>query len=271
MVGEAEQSYPLLRNRLKHRLARGELSLCLRTTLVTSNEIAFLADAAGFDALYVDLEHTTTAPADAARVCSTATALGITALVRITSVDDPAAVPLLDAGCQGIIAPHVESAEDARRLAARCLFPPQGRRSSGGPALQLGYQPVGAEELAVRLNRATLLCVMLESPRAVSAVGAIAAVDGIDLVLVGTQDLSSALGVPGAVDSPQVVEQYERVASACAAAGTAFGVAGVQSPDVIARYVALGARFVSAGSDADLLRRAATDRVAALRGAAGRP
>jgi 4-hydroxy-2-oxoheptanedioate aldolase len=261
--------FPLLRNRLKERLAAGEVSLCLRITLVTSNEIAFLADAAGFDALYVDLEHTSIAPADAARICSTATALGASALARLSSVDDAAAVPLLDAGCQGVIAPHVETTDDARRLVERCLFPPLGRRSTTGPALRLGYQPVAPAELARHLNAATVLCVMVESPQAVSQVGEIAAVDGVDLVLVGTQDLATSLGVPGAVDHPSVVEQYEQVAAECAAAGTAFGVAGVADPQVLARYVGLGARFVSAGSDADLLRTAAAQRVATLRAATG--
>lgn len=262
---ETDDRFPLLRNRLKERLSGDELSLCLRTSLVTSTEIAFVANAAGFDALYVDLEHSTTTVAEAARICSTATALGVTALVRLPAVDDDAAVPLLDAGCQGVIAPRVESADDARRLVARCLFPPLGRRTATGPALLLDYQPVEPADRARHLNEATVLVVMVESPEAVEQAGAIAAVDGVDLVLVGTHDLSCALGVPGAVDSPAVVEQYEQLAAACAAAGTPFGVAGVQDPQVLARYVALGARFVTAGSDADLLRSAATQRVAALR------
>lgn len=270
MQRDTEHRFPLLRNRLKERLHADELSLCLRTTSATTTEIAFIAHAAGFDALYVDLEHSATTVADAARLCATATALGIASLVRLTSVDDAVAVPLLDAGCKGVIAPHVETADDARRLVERCLFPPLGGRSVTGAALQLGYQPVAPEELARHLNGATLVCVMVESPSAVSQVAEIAAVDGVDLVLVGTQDLSGALGVPGVVDHPTVVEQYEQVAAACAVGGVAFGVAGVSDPQVVARYVGLGARFVSAGSDADLLRVAATRRVEALRAIAPR-
>lgn len=260
-----DTDFPLLRNGLKERLARGELSLCLRTALVTSSDIAFLADAAGLDALYVDLEHSTATVAEAARICTTAVALGLPALVRLPSVDDPAAVPLLDAGCQGLIAPHVESAGDARRFVDRCLLPPLGRRSPAGPALLLGHRDLPPAERGQRLNGATVLAVMLESPRAVAAAGAIAAVEGVDLLVVGTQDLSAELGVPGAVDAPAVVAAYEQVAAACAATGTSFGVAGVADPEVVARYVGLGARFVSVGSDADLLLAAARERVAVLR------
>lgn len=268
MGPDTDERFPLLRNRLKDRLAAGELSLCLRTTLVTSPEIAFLARAAGFDALYVDLEHSTMTVADAARICTAAVALGLPALVRLASVDDAAAVPLLDAGCQGLLAPHVESAADALRLVERCLLPPRGHRSPAGPALLLGYRTVPPAELGRHLNGATLLAVMVESPEAVAEAGAIAAVEGVDLLVVGTQDLSAALGVPGAVEAPAVVAAHEQVAAACAAAGKGFGVGGVADVRAVARSVALGARFVSAGSDADLLRGAAAARVAALRGGA---
>lgn len=266
MRHETGERFPLLRNRLKDRIRAHQLSLCLRTTMAASTELAFIAQAAGFDALYVDLEHSTASVTDAARLCATATALGLTPLVRLSSVDDTAALPLLDAGCQGLIAPQVESAADARRLVDRCLFPPLGRRAGYGPALLLGYEAVPPAEQAVRLGEAVLLCVMLESRRAVDAAGEIAAVPGIDLLLVGTQDLTADLGIPGAVEDAAVAAAYEQVSAAAASSGKTFGVAGVADPEVLARCVALGAVFVSAGSDVDLLRSAATDRVLQLRG-----
>ena len=260
-----DERFPLLRNRLKDRLAAGKLSVCLRATLVATNTIAFVAHAAGFDALYVDLEHSTATIAEAAQVCSTATALGITPLVRLRSVDDDAAVPLLDAGCQGLIAPHVETAEEARRLLDRCLFPPLGARSASGPAILLGYGSVPPAELAEHLNAATWLCVMLESRAGIANAQQIAALPGVDLLLVGTQDLTSQLGIPGAVDHQAVSAAYAQVASACSATGKAFGVAGVGDPRTVSRYVEMGARFVSGGTDVDLLRTAATARVELLR------
>lgn len=271
MRDETDQRFPLLRNALKDRLRSSQLSLCLRTTMAAAaTELPFIAQAAGFDALYVDLEHSTASVADAARLCATATALGIPPLVRLTSVDDDAAVKLLEAGCQGLIAPQVASAADAQRLADRCLFPPLGRRSGYGPALVLGGEALPPAEQAAALNGSVLLCVMLESRQAVAAAAEIAAVPGIDLLLVGTQDLTADLGIPGAVDHPAVAAAYEQVAAAAAAHGKAFGVAGVADPQVLARYVALGAVFVSAGSDVDLLRSAAAQRVALLHRSLGR-
>jgi 4-hydroxy-2-oxoheptanedioate aldolase len=263
--GETDEHFPLLRKRLEDRIAEGHLAICLRATLASVNEIAFIAHATGFDALYVDLEHSTASLDDAAHICSTATALGITPLVRLGSAGDEAAVKLLDAGCQGVIAPQVETADQAQRLVDRCLFPPRRHRSATGPALQLGYQSLAPQEQAARLNDATLVCVMLESERAMAAAGEIAAAQGIDLLLVGTQDLTCALGMPGLVDDPAVVAAYQQVAKAAAATATAFGVAGVSGPQVLSRYVGLGARFLTAGSDIELLRGAARERVEQLR------
>jgi 4-hydroxy-2-oxoheptanedioate aldolase len=262
--GDVER-LPLLRNHLKERLAAGELTVCLRTTLAATNEIAFVAHAAGFDALYVDLEHSTASVADAAQVCSTATALGTTPLVRLDSVDDPAAVRLLEAGCQGLIAPHVETAEQAQRLVDRCLYPPLGQRSASAPGLQLGYAATPPAQLWPRVNRATLLCVLLESERGIANVEQIAAVPGVDLLLVGTQDLTHALGIPGVVDHPAVADAYEQVARAAAAVGKAFGIAGITEGAALSRYLLLGASFVSAGSDVGLLHAAARARVELVR------
>lgn len=265
MAGGNDDRFPLLANRLKNRLLSRELSICLRVTWAATTELAFVAQAAGFDALYVDLEHSACSVTDAARLCSTALALGVTPLVRLPPGDFGAAVPLLDAGCQGIIAPHIETAAQARRFVQACAFPPLGRRTPVGSSLHMGYRSVPPAELASRLNGALLLCVMLENEAAVAAAEQIAAVQGVDLLLVGTQDLTWALGVPGQVDHPLVRACYERVAAACHAAATPFGVAGVADLGTVARYIDLGACFVSAGSDVDLLRSAATSRAWELR------
>lgn len=266
MIPSDDGRSPLLRNRLKERLSEGRLSLCLRVTWAWNYQVALVAQAAGFDALYVDLEHSTATTADAAQVCSLATALGVTPLVRIGSLDDDAGAKLLDAGCQGVIAPQVETADDARRLVDRSLLRPLGRRSAAvAPPLVDVDSGIAPARLAERRNAATLLCAMVESPEAVARAGEIAGVPGVDLLLVGSQDLTAALGVPGEVDHPAVDDAYRRVAAACAAAGAAFGVAGVQDPAVLARCVRLGARFLTAGSDVDLLRAAARHRISTLR------
>lgn len=181
MTHEKDERFPLLRKRLKDRTRARQLSLCLRTTMAVMTEPAFVARAAGFDALHVDLEPSTASLTDAGRLCATAT--------------------------------------------------PLGRRAGYGPVLLLDYQAVPLAEQADVLNGAVPLGVMLESGRAVAAAGEMAAVPGIDLLLVGIPDLTADLGIPGALDDPAVAAAYQQVAAA-AASGKAFGVAGVAEPEV---------------------------------------
>jgi 4-hydroxy-2-oxoheptanedioate aldolase len=257
-------AYPMLRNRLTQRLAEGAVSLCLRVVSVRTTEIAFMAHAAGFDALYVDLEHCTASLSETGEICATATALGLAALVRVPSHDDPATTKLLDAGAAGIIAPHVDTAEQARIVVDACKFAPLGRRSAAGPTFQLGYASLPLEELARRMNELTIVVVMLETEVAIRNAESIAAVEGVDMLLIGTTDLSLALGIPGQHGAERIAEAYRTTAAACARHGKALGIAGISDAAVIARYLAVGARFISAGTDASFLLSSARGRVAEL-------
>jgi 2-keto-3-deoxy-L-rhamnonate aldolase RhmA len=259
-------TYPRLENSLKRRLAAGELALCQRTTLVLTPEIAPMARACGFDALYVDLEHCPATSQDVAGICAMAAAVGIASLVRVSGAGDPMTGIALDAGALGIIAPHVDTPEEARRAVAACKFPPLGERSAGSSGYQTDYAALGIREVARHHDAATTVVVMIESAQGVRNAEAIAAVEGVDILLVGTTDLSLQLGVPGEHDAPAVAEAYETVARACRSNGKTLGIAGIGDARIIDRYVALGARFVSAGTDASFLMAGAKARVAALRG-----
>lgn len=258
-------TFSRLENSLKRRLAAGELALCQRTTLVLAPEIASIAKACGFDALYIDLEHSPATTRDTAQICAMAAAVGITSLVRIPHAQDPVATVLLDAGALGIIAPHVETAEDARKVVASCKFPPLGTRSAGGSGFQTDYAAMSIGEVAKYHDEATMVIVMLESMSAIRNADAIAAVEGVDVLLVGTTDLSLELGVPGKHTAPEIVAAYEAVADACSRHGKTLGIAGIGDAAIIARYIEMGARFVSAGTDAAFLMAGAKARTGELR------
>ena len=256
--------------RLRNSLARGDLSLCLRVISARTPEIAFVARAAGFDALYVDLEHCTASFGEASAICATATALGLPSLVRIADRGDPAMTKLLDAGASGIIAPHVDTAEQAQAVVDACKFAPLGHRSASGPALQFGFATMSLIEQAARTNRSVVVVAMIETERAVQNSEAIAAVPGLDMLLIGSTDLSLELGVPGDVGAAVIESAYTTVAASCAKSTKALGVAGVSDPAIIQRYVDIGACFVSAGTDAGFLLAGARHRVAELRALGGR-
>jgi 2-keto-3-deoxy-L-rhamnonate aldolase RhmA len=107
---------------------------------------------------------------------------------------------------------------------------------------------------------------MIETPAGVANAAAIAAVPGIDILLVGSNDLCTAMGVPGDLKNPKLRAAYETIAKACAAHKKVLGVGGIRGDIAhIGDLVKLGARFIIAGSDVQYLVRAARDEVAALR------
>jgi 2-keto-3-deoxy-L-rhamnonate aldolase RhmA len=159
--------------------------------------IAMIAAACGFEAVYIDLEHNPTSLETAAGVCVAALGIGITPIARVTSHDPHDATRILDCGAQGVMVPHVQNAAEARSIVEACLYAPKGHRSAFGSGPQLGYAAIPQAEVCKVLNEQTLLMAMIETPEAVKNAGAIAAVDGIDVLHIGALDLSTEMGIPG--------------------------------------------------------------------------
>jgi len=141
-----------------------------------------------------------------------------------------------------------------------------GHRAVAGTAALLDFRPLEAAELAKAANAATLVVVMIETPAAVANAEAIAAVPGVDALLIGTNDLCMELGLPGDFANPRVVSAYESVISACKKHGKFPGMGGVYNEDLMRRYIGLGMRFILSGGDTGMLMQAATQRSTFLRG-----
>ncbi|MGE2734239.1 HpcH/HpaI aldolase family protein [Mycolicibacterium vaccae] len=253
-------------------LLRGDrLVLCLALLNSRTPDVPAIAAACGYDAIYVDLEHTTTSLETTGMLCSSALGAGIAGLVRVPS-DDPSLIArVLDSGASGVIVPHVDSAAQARAVVDAARFPPVGRRSISGPNALSGYQPRPAPELTAVLESRTVVAVMVESPAAVADIDAIAAVQGVDMVLIGPSDLTAEMGIHGDYENEHFQNAVKSVAAACRNHGVALGVAGIKSLDLLERFVDLGLRFISAGTDVGMMSEAATTRAQALRALGGSP
>src|SRR5262245_8345137 len=253
-------------NRMQERLARGEVALCMGTRLARTAEIAMIAESCGFDALYVDMEHCTISLDDVAQICVAALPVGITPLVRIAGHQFDDAARLLDMGALGIICPNVSTRAQAEGFARACRFPPLGERSVGGAGPLQGYRATPLGEVNKEGNAATVLIVMLETPEGIANADAIAAVPGVDVLLIGSNDLCTAMGIPGELKSPKLRAAYEDAAKACKAHGKHLGVGGIRADvEHVAELIELGARFVITGSDLQYLMKSARHDVAALR------
>jgi 2-keto-3-deoxy-L-rhamnonate aldolase RhmA len=253
-------------NRMQERLARGEVALCMATRLARTAEIGMIAESCGFDAIFIDMEHSPISLDAAAQICVAALPVGITPLVRIAGHQFEDATRLLDMGALGIICPNVSTRAEAETFVRACRFPPLGERSVGGAGPLQGYRATPLGEVNKEGNAATTLIAMLETPEGIANANAIAAVPGIDVLLIGSNDLCTAMGIPGELKSPKLRAAYETAAKACKAHNKHLGVGGIRADvDHVAELVKLGARFVIAASDIQYLLKAARAEVAALR------
>src|SRR5215813_2358815 len=246
-------------NSARERLARGEVALGFGVRLAKSVEIAKAAKTAGFDWLFLDLEHSAMSIETASQLAIAALDAGIAPIARVPKGEYSLATRLLDNGALGIIVPHVDTADEAREVADRLRYPPQGHRSIFSSMPQLGYRAVKAAEMTAALNAANLITVMLETPTA------IASVDGIDSLMIGTNDLCIEMGIPGELANAKVADAYGAVVAACRKHGKWPGMGGVYDEPLMQRYVDLGCRFLMAGADLAFMMGAGAKRTEFLR------
>lgn len=239
--------------------------LCLALLNSRTPDVPAIAAAAGYDAVYVDLEHTSTSLETAGVLCASAIGAGISGLVRVPSQEPSLIARVLDCGATGIIVPHVNSRSEAQAVVDAARFPPIGRRSIAGPNAVSGYDPVSAPELAAVLESRTVVAVMVETPEAVAAADAIASVQGLDMVLIGPSDLTAEMGIHADYENDRFQNAVKSVAAACRDHGVALGMAGIKSLDLLKRFADLGLRFISAGTDVGMMTEAATTRARELR------
>jgi 2-keto-3-deoxy-L-rhamnonate aldolase RhmA len=254
-----------LSNPARARLEAGELSIGVGIKQGRTVDIAPIMKVCGFDWLFLDLEHGALSTETVAQISVAAIAAGISPIVRIPIGGYALASRLLDSGALGIVLPHVESVEEASTLVRELRFPPEGHRGVSGTFPQFGYRRVAVADAVPELNRQTLLSVMLETPQAISRADEIAAVPGIDIVMIGTNDLAMALGRPSQFDHPDVVGAYETVAAACRRHGKWLGSGGIGDIKLAHRYIAMGVAFFLASHDVGLILAAGGQKVTALR------
>ena len=257
-------------NPAKHKLAAGEFVLCMAIRQLSTANAALMVASCGFDALYVDREHGVLSDEAASQLCLMARAVGLTPLVRVKSAAESHIAEALEGGALGVIVPHVQDAAEAESVVLRAKFPPLGHRSVAAMSPATGYAALPIAEGIQAQNEATMIIAMLETPEAVSNARAIAAVRGIDALMVGPNDLTAALGVAIGSADQHLEDAYTTIAAACGAEGKHW-VAGGAGRGLLPMCISLGARFIMGGNDVGYLLSAARRDAAILREAIGPP
>jgi 4-hydroxy-2-oxoheptanedioate aldolase len=254
-----------IRNVAREKLEQGQLSLGVGIRLTRSVEIAKAMAVAGFDWLFLDMEHGVMSLEACAQIAVAALDAGITPIARVPNGEYAIATRALDNGVLGIVVPHVDTAAEAREVVDRLKYPPIGHRSMGGVGPHYDLRSASSVEAASALNAANLTVVMLETPTAIANADAIAAVPGIDVLLMGTNDLCAEMGIHGDFGHEGVADAYRKLIAAAKQHGKYPGMGGVYDEVLARRYIEMGSRFVLGGQDASFLMAGASQRTQFLR------
>ena len=236
-------------NPVKELLKAGKVALGMNVRLARSGDIARIAKSSGHDFIFIDIQHSLFSVETIGHIAQAALGCNIAPLVRVRSVDDPDTSLMLDNGVTGIVFPDVSTAAEARRAVDRARFPPLGKRSVAGGYPIFDFRAVPMGEAVSALNDNTLVVCMIETKEGLRNIEEIAAVDGIDVIHVGANDLLAALGKPGAFGSPEHIAAVERVIAVARAHGKVAGVGGDRNLGRQVEFIRKGARFVTTNSE----------------------
>ena len=206
---------------MKKILREGGLALGTYTGGIADPQIVEIIGHAGYDAAFIDMEHTSFDLRDIQLMVMAAERVGITPIVRTPGFDPAFILRLLDMGVQGIQVPHISNARAAREAVQAVRYAPAGDRGMAGASRASDFGKIPLKEHMEQSNREITLAVMIEDLPALDDIDAIAATEGIDIIAIGPSDMSRALGVSGTADHPKMLAAVQRVSDAIRKGGIA--------------------------------------------------
>lgn len=219
-----------------------------------SLDIAARAATAGFHFLWLEMEHSPVTLETVRNIVLATRALPAVPFARVPVTEAWIAKRALDAGVHGVIFPFVSTPALAKIAAEACRYPPAGRRGSGAALASTSWPD--SVEYCDSADRNVVVAVILEELAALAHVDEIAATAGVDVLFVGTGDLSFSLGLRGQQDHPQVEEAAATVLAAARRHGKAAG-RPARTPELTQRYIEQGFLFFQAPSELALFEAGA--------------
>jgi 2-dehydro-3-deoxyglucarate aldolase/4-hydroxy-2-oxoheptanedioate aldolase len=249
-----------MKQALKQRLMQGDLLIGAFMTL-PSPEIAEIFAEVGYDWLFVDMEHTTLSVKDVQRILQ-AVVDKCACLVRVPSRDEDWLKRVLDAGADGVIIPHVNTADQVRDIVKTCLYPPEGSRSVGlSRAQKYGLR---FKDYVRNSNRAIAIIPQIEHIDGVKNIEEICEVPGVSAIFIGPYDLSGSFEKLGEIDDSQVQESISLVKDACTEAQLPVGIF-CRDVETASFYIKKGFTLLTVGMDILYLGESAKNYLQKLR------
>jgi len=251
-------------NQVKRALQEGQVQIGTWVTTLRSPQLPQILRSAGFDFIYIDMEHSDFSIETVGDLCSAALAHGLTPIVRPPAKEAHLLTRPLEVGAMGLLLPHVDTAQEARDAVCAVKFPPLGKRGFNVRTVHTAFLAADPKKYARAVNAETLLIVQIESRRGVRNLDSILAVDGVDGAVIGRGDLSTDLGVMGEWDHPEVMRGVETMIGACRRRKK---IPGLLVPDVRSAeyWIRKGIRLVPYSNEVTMLMTAATAGVTAIR------
>ena len=256
-------------NPVMDRMRAGQPALGMTVRLGHSGDIVRIAKATGHDFVFIDVQHSLFNLETIGHMAQVALGCGIAAQVRVRSVDDPNVSVYLDNGVTGIVFPDVNNAQEAQRAVNAAKFAPIGKRSVCGGYPHFDYAAVPLTQSVPALNDAALVVCMIETVEGLRNVEAIAAVPGVDVIHVGSNDLLVNMGKPGQFDDPEIIAAQERAIAAAQAHGKFAGIGGNRDVQRQVQAIHKGCLYVTTQTDIGFLSAAANQWTRGVREALG--
>lgn len=229
-------------NRLRPLMRENKPILGVNITFVHPTLVEWFAHA-GFDWIKFDAEHGSVSIESVELGVLAAEAAGIVPLARVPHAQPELIMRFMDTGLAGIVVPHVDSAADAEAAVRAVKYHPRGERGLGRVRAAGYYNEMARSEYVPFANSETMVLAMIESVAGVENIDEIVDVEDLDVLTIGTSDLSHSLGRPGEKDNPELLDMVERVLEVGLGAGKTVCVGGMLGVDR-ERWIARGATWV---------------------------
>ena len=257
-------------NPVKTLLTEGKPAFGTWITLCPHPRIIKIFAAAGFDFVIIEMEHTDFNMQTVANLVMLAREAGLVPIVRPPGTIKPHDLSRpLDAGAQGLLLPAVDTAEQMREIIRTTKYHPLGARPMNLKGPHTDYHPGKPDEIIAHVNENTLTVVMIESRKGIENLDSICKVEGVDAIMVGPDDLSQDLGVPGEMTHPTLTAAIDEIFSIAGANHIAYGLS-CHSPEQVKARVAAGCTWLPYSNDAAMILNTSRDIVPKLMEIGGR-
>ncbi len=255
----------IFQNRVKRALREGKIVFGPMVSEIRTPGIAVLLARAGFDLFFIDMEHSCFTVETMADMILASRASGICPIVRVTSrvSHDHMSRPL-DSGAQGLLIPQIESRDEVESIVKWCRYYPMGERGLALTRMHTFFESGNTPQTMKELNEEVLLCVQIESRKAIENLDDILSVPGVDVAYVGPADLSQSLGDPGNTENPDHVRTCRRVIEVAKRHGVIPGI-HTGSLKSARRWMEEGMQLVGIGTDIRLISEISTQYAQQLR------